>query len=100
MRSRWMRKFGSLSSRPIASMRCARSRTALAFSNDSAADVSEFTTDTAVLSVLLERAADRIDQVLRLWQLGGVVTGGLLGSDFHMCVGRHQLIRDLDPFHD
>ena len=50
MRSGWMRKFGSLSSSPIANMRCARSRTALALSSVRAAGASGLARDTALLS--------------------------------------------------
>src|SRR5580692_810667 len=100
MRSRWMRKFGSLSSNPIASMRWARSRTAPAFSKDNAADVSGLTKDTSPPSIFFERAADRIVEVLRLRRFGRVITRGLLGRDFNMRVGRNEIVGDRHAFDD
>src|SRR6476646_1278706 len=97
MRSRSMRKFGSLSSRPIASMRWARSRTAPAFSSDRAADVSGLPDDTA-RSIFFERTADRVLRIfLRLWR---VVTRGLLGRDFNMRVGRDHVVGDRHALDD
>src|SRR4029079_19613021 len=98
MRSRSTRKFGSLPSRPIASMRCARSRTAPAFSNDKAADVSGVTVDTAI-SIFFERTADRIVRIFL--RLRRVIAGGLLCRDFHRRIGGHEIVGNwhaLDDF--
>src|SRR5260370_24370621 len=100
MRSRWMREFGSLSSNPIASMRCARSRTAPAFSKDHADYVCGLTKDTVRPSIFFERAADRVVQVLRLRWLGRVVSGGFFGRDFDMRVGRYEIVGDRHAFND
>src|SRR5260370_9703609 len=100
MRSRWMREFGSLSSNPIASMRCGRSRSARAFSKDNGADGSGITKDTVRPSIFFERAADRVVQVLRLRWLGRVVSGGFFGRDFDMRVGRYEIVGDRHAFND
>src|SRR6516225_5850234 len=82
-------------------MRWARSRTALALSNVRAAAVSEIARDKGrPLSVFFKRPADRIDYILRLYRLGAIVTGGLLGCNFHMCVGRDQIVGDWNALDD
>src|SRR5579863_8693855 len=97
MRSVWTRKLASPSPRPVLKMRWARSRTAPAFSNVRAAAVSEIARGPSWLSsVFFKRAADRIDQILRLYRLGAVIAGGFLGGDLDMRIRRHEIVGEGD----
>src|SRR5580700_10967705 len=82
----------------MASMRCARSRTAAAFSKVSAAEASGFAADTAALaSILFKRTANRIEQVGRLRRFRAVIAGSLLRGHLHMRVRRHQIVGNRNP---
>src|SRR6218665_1675553 len=100
MRVRSMRKFGSLSSRPSVSMRCARVRTARDDSKERAAELSGDWEFTADISIFLKVATDRVDQVLRRHWIRCEVAGSLLGGDLHMRVGRDHVVGDRHAFDD
>src|ERR1017187_4332833 len=100
-RERSTRKFGSLSSSPSASIRCARMRTARALKRENVAAVSGFMEPTLTPgSILVQRPLDGIGQVLRLRQFRRVIAGRLLSRDLDMGVGRHEFVGNRDALHN
>src|ERR1700722_11201276 len=86
-------KLGSLSSRPSASMRWARDRTASALNSENAAAVSSLMDQgSKPRSILIERPPNRMSEVFRLLLFRRIISGGLFGRYLDMSVSRDKLV--------